>query len=348
MARQTEVLKIKKEDLKKLNIGECYTYKKLCDLLDIPYYKGGNQKKSQIDQFELFFSYEKTEKGGKYIINSVYDEPLDFEYKYPSNTKYANLIKIILLQYLSKKSGYKVYITSSQLWYQLGMINGYFIRYKKNREEIKKINPSMTSFEINDFYTRCSSKFSSIIASAFSSLQNQKLILVNKVSRIETTYVDRYGVEFTETRDATEKEEEVIMHVEHEVLKELGLSSIKQIGFHKDSPKYYEKTAKIFKEKYNWDNVYKAFKIIYNKNDVIEEISKEELYDNKKLLNGKIIDVIKENAESNYDKLGLTSYPMIELMDENGGELPKEVFYYPPSYIEQQGWLTNALIKLND
>lgn len=345
VARQVEKLEIKRENLEKLHIGDCYTYKKLCTILDIPY-RSGNQMYSQQEQFSLFFSYEKDKS--KFIITNIYDEPLEAEYDYPSNTKYAHLIKVILLQYIAKKPGYRTYITSSQLWYQLGMINGYFIKYKKDRENIIKINPSMTKFEINDFYSRCGSKFSSIVASAFSSLQNQKLIDVDKVTRIEEICLEDNGNYNIVVHDASDLEKKEVMRIERQVLNELGLSSIKQIGFHKDSAKYYERTAELFKEEFGWDNVYKAFKIIYNKDDVIEAISKEDLEYNKKILNGRIIETINQNACNNYDKFGLTSTNMIEMMMDNGGTLPEGQFYYPASYIDKQNWLTDTLIKIKD
>ena len=64
---------------KKLIIGELITYKDLCEVLQQPYYKGGNQKKSQLVEFSRFFDFEVKDR--KILIKEVYDEPKEKEYR---------------------------------------------------------------------------------------------------------------------------------------------------------------------------------------------------------------------------------------------------------------------------
>ncbi len=59
-----------KNDLPKLVIGQIYTYKQLTNLLQIPYYTGGNQKERQINLLKRFINFTKNKQW--YRINEIY------------------------------------------------------------------------------------------------------------------------------------------------------------------------------------------------------------------------------------------------------------------------------------
>ena len=55
----------------KLNVGDILNYKNLCELLHQPYYRG-NQKMSQMKEFQRYFNFEKIDR--KLFIKEIYDE----------------------------------------------------------------------------------------------------------------------------------------------------------------------------------------------------------------------------------------------------------------------------------
>lgn len=56
-----------------IEIGKSYRYKKLCELLQEPYYEGQNKKKEQLDDWSRFFSFDMVSKY-EYIIHEIYDK----------------------------------------------------------------------------------------------------------------------------------------------------------------------------------------------------------------------------------------------------------------------------------
>ncbi len=59
-------------DLPKLVIGQVYTYKQLTDLLQIPYYSGGNQKERQLNLLKRFINLTKNKHW--YKVNEIYKD----------------------------------------------------------------------------------------------------------------------------------------------------------------------------------------------------------------------------------------------------------------------------------
>ena len=157
-----------------LNIGDTLSYKDLCEKLNQPYYRG-NQKNAQLKEFKRYFNFENVNR--KIIITDIYDESLDPQARaVPKNAIYVKYISCVLLDHLSKQDGYRIYITKTKLWLLLGIITENYIKYNKNRKELKKLSNKMTDFEIREFFKRCNNNFPKIITSSLNSLQRRNLI----------------------------------------------------------------------------------------------------------------------------------------------------------------------------
>lgn len=78
-------------NINKLRIGESYTYKKLCEILEIKYYSGGNAKARQLKELRKQIKYEKN--GTKYTILELIDNDGNNVYNYYEDDNKDNNIK---------------------------------------------------------------------------------------------------------------------------------------------------------------------------------------------------------------------------------------------------------------
>ncbi len=140
-------------------------YPELCSILGQPTYKtGSNSYKAQLKEFERYFKWEKY--GQKFVIVDIYDEPLPKQdgRKKGNNSIYVTYIEAILLKYLSCKKDYTCYLTKNQLFYLLGMINGYYKRI--TLPELEMLDIRITKWELDNFYFRCNQRLTEILFSA--------------------------------------------------------------------------------------------------------------------------------------------------------------------------------------
>lgn len=70
----------------KLKIGELYTYKQLCEILEIKYYSGGNAKSRQLAELKDYIDYQKEKT--KYRILEVYGRNNFMSFDIENNISY--------------------------------------------------------------------------------------------------------------------------------------------------------------------------------------------------------------------------------------------------------------------
>ena len=159
---QEHILFVKEDDnlsledgVKRLSEGMVIkNYPELCKILgQVSYKTGSNSQKAQLKEFARYFKWEK--HGQKYIVIEIFDEPLPKQDKRKNgnNTIYVTYIEAILLKYLSCKKDFTCYLTKNQLFYLLGMINGYYKRI--TLDELELIDTRITKWELDNFYFRC-------------------------------------------------------------------------------------------------------------------------------------------------------------------------------------------------
>lgn len=311
--------------IKNLIIGDTLSYKELCKKLNQPVY-GGNQKKSQLKEFKRYFDFENVNR--KIIITDIYDEPLDSQSRaVPKNAIYVKFIECVLLDHLSKQDGYRVYISPTKLWLLFGIITDKYIKYNKDREELKKISDKMTDFEIKEFFKRCNNNFPKIVNSSLDSLQRRCLI---KYSKPYMIIEKNNGI--MEHREADDSEVSYILKTKRNVMDELGVEIEIQIYWNGQEEEYFNKLNNVFKEEKNWEGVYTCYKIVYDQENALEAFSKDAVQLCKLILNEKVI----ERMDTQANKL-------LENSINNPGS-----FQYPRVYPNMQHMLSNKLLKLED
>ena len=334
-------------NVKKLTVGEVITYKELCEILQQPYYKGGNQKRSQLAEFSRFFDYENIDR--KILIKEVYAEPKVKEYRYPANAIYAECIEKILMTYLSSQKDYTTYISSQYLYWTLGMVNRDYIEMQRPdnkevlRQDLRKnyewtaedVTDKSVNFYINDFYSRCRGKFADIIDSSLKSLQKRRLIEFSNVYHMyfeieeNDCVIKKYD---TYSNDAETKD---IMTIEREVLDLFGFENESEVWLHHVGKEYYKEITERAKELYpGLKGLYRCYKFLFDKNNIKNALTRDEENRKKKELNGKIIKFIDEQTEKNY----------LSTADVEYGE----GFKYTKKYEQAQYYLSNRLIKIKD
>lgn len=331
---------------KNLIIGELITYKDLCDVLQQPYYKGGNQKKSQLVEFSRFFDFEI--KNRKILIKEVYDIPKEKEYRYPANAIYAECIEKILMTYLSNQDKYVTYLSSQRLYLTLGMINYNYIEMQRpeNKETLRQdlrknyewseeeVEDKSVNFYINDFYNRCRSKFADIIDSSLKSLQKRRLIEYSNVYHMYFEEVDENG-KIIDRYDAYSNDAETkdIMTIEREVLDLFGFETESEVWLHRVGKEYYKEITERAKELYpELKGLYRCYKFLFDKTNIKNALSRDEEKQKKKELNDKVLKFINDQTEKNY----------LSTIDVGYGE----GFKYTRKYEQAQYYLSDRLIKI--
>ena len=312
--------------MKNLIIGDTLSYKELCKKLNQPVY-GGNQKKSQLKEFKRYFDFENVNR--KIIITDIYDEPLDPQARtVPKNAIYVKFIECVLLDHLSKQEGYKIYITRTKLWLLLGIITENYIKYNKNRKELKKLSNKMTDFEIREFFKRCNNNFPKIITGSLNSLQRRCLIKYSEPYMI----IEKDCNGKIEHREATDSEIAYIIKTKRNVMKQFGAEIEIQIYWNGQEEEYFAVLNDIFKEKQGWEGVYICYKIIYNQENALEAFSEDAVKFCKLMLNEKVI----ERMDTQADKL-------VEHSKNN-----PDGFQYPRVFPNMQHMLSNKLLRIED
>lgn len=312
-------------------------YPELCKLLNEPVYTG-IQKQNQLKEFKRYFDYEKS--GHKFLITDVYSKPKPKEYKVAANSKYVRFIESLLLSYLSEKDEEIVYVTQNELCGLLGIVNSKYFPMKNKKEDLLQLDPQMDLFEINNFYSRSHRKFKDIIDRSFISLKRRLLIDYDKVYRIGV-FEPEYGnsdIGTLKYHDASEAERKYILKTKRQVLKEFGYEFETQIYLGKnESREYYARISQIFREDMGWEFVNQCYRIIYDRRNVIEVISKEkEIIE----LNALILGAIDKQAEDIANK-------EVAFLPAAIGHKTME-FTYPDCYVDMQRILSKELIDIKE
>lgn len=324
-------------DTRKLVIGDNLTYKQLCDLLKVQV-KTGNGKKVQTEDWLRYFDYEKN--GTRYLITDVYDEPLEKEYKYPSNAIYIKYIEALLLSMLSSTEGNKIIISPGELYRCLGMVNAkYDIIYKLESSDrvkaLQDVHEQLTDFDISNFFNRCRTKFAKVVKSAFDSLQRRMLIKYSTEYEFFVYEEDEHTHEtLFKSYIANSDQIEYILRVRREALLKCGCDNEVQVYLKKKEQTYYKIVNNRFKKERNWYGVHKIYVINYCRDTSIQALQQDQLTLQRYGLNEALINFLDEQARRNYKKTAA--------LPRYGNE-----FRYSDSYADLQEVLSYELLNLD-
>lgn len=158
---------------KMLSTGMIFkNYKDLCIFLSQSI-KNSDSKIAQIDQFELYFSYDRL--GNKFIINEVYQTPL-IDY---TNSLYRQLIQKLILDMLVNNCNSEILLSTNQMLLTLHMTNDNYRLYKQDHELLSEVLNIPIEY-IEDFYSNTDDKLIKAIDNALKDLQEKCLIKFDK------------------------------------------------------------------------------------------------------------------------------------------------------------------------
>ena len=338
-------------DTSKLQVGQVVkNYKELCNILGMPIYKSGsNQDKAQKKLYKRYFEWEKT--GQKIVVLDIYDEPLESGDARQSGNRniYLKYIESILLKYVYHKKGQVCYITKNQLWTILGMINSNYkkIPWKVLQNEDEYLD--ISKWEFDKFYMRCSSKLNSILYGALRNLDNRSLIKWE----IQTMIVipDTKG-KMSNHYVANDNEIRRILAVERKVLKEMGFESKNHVACCMKLQEFYSKVNSELYDLYGWERKYERIKIIFNSEDIKEEIPRNEYKLQMMMISDLIVEAMDNNAQTMVDnryKKALKEYE--DYVTGYFGKPPKleeidDIFTYPKYFVDIQRKLSQKFLSV--
>jgi hypothetical protein len=210
------------------------------------------------------------------------------------------------------------------------MINNNFLEYRSQYEKLTEEN-NITLYDVKNFYERCNSNFPNIIKSSLNSLQRRCLIKYSKPYMIGQ--IDENG--FINYREATDSEVKYILKTKRSLLNTLGVEDEIAIHWMGLSSEYYKMLDSTFEEEQKWYKVFEAYKIIYNKEDIIDTLPQEQLKLEKMGLNDLIINKMNTQADNLYQK---------KIEAEKEGKMPK--INYHDTYVNSQYLLSDKLLKI--
>ena len=339
-------------DVSKLQVGQVYSYKQLCELTGAEYKKGSSQKTHlqgfNEDGFSRFMKLEKVARG-KHLIKEIYDEPLPIVNGrlLGNSSVYFKFIELIVLRYLSKKyDDNEVIFSRRKLWLLLGMINENYRKIKKANLIALSGGELITSEDIDSFYLRCNSKLNKILTTALTNLSKRKLVDFE-----ERTVICKLKNGYHTHEVATKEEREKIISLEYDILQEFGCEDTGEIVYKKLAKKYYERVSEIVKSKYKWEYYYKAYSIVFNHKNIERSIPRLEksLDEAIRELNNQIVNALNKEANTTYNREVKKYNEIFEQAEDNPADLRKLSYVKMPraNYILAQKILANELINIS-
>lgn len=330
-----------------LTVGmEIKNYKMMCFVLGEEERKGSPRKR-QIENWERYFKYNKNKQ--KYIINEVYDMPLEKEkiILKGNHSIYIKYIETILLYLLSNQENQTLVCTKNYLLVALGITGRNYIDTKLRDKLVK--DKVFKQYDINEFDNRAYQILDRILFSALNNLQRRCLLNWNQELHIKA--IDQETLESIEWV-ANEEEIRNFTDVKYNIIKQLGIDegnpdkydSLRDIYFYNKTEKFYNLLKDQLYDKFGWDNTYIKYRLIYKTENVTDAISKTEkqlesiIKKNKSELNDKVLIALNNNATNHYDNLIAKIQSDYDYICELNNKNPKD---FPYDYSVTERYIPN-------
>lgn len=223
----------------------------------------------------------------------------------------------------------------------LGMINEKY--GKLSNEEMYKINPMFTKFEIKNFYIRSNQKLEKILFSALNNLKSRCLI---EWELLTVIHEESDGKEHWIIASDEDKRE--ILIAKREILEKYGYKNIYQVFVNNKQLDFFTDVNDLLYERHEWDYFFKRYKIIFDAKNIRKAIPETEIQLNRELLNKEVLSYLNEEAQKQYDK-SMNKYidAIEEAEDEREFMAAMNSWKLPPNYVLAQTLLANELIKID-
>lgn len=289
---------------------------------------------AQMKRWGNYFNYER--QGQKFTIKELYETPLSrVDGRKLKVGVYVNCVECLLMDYLLKHNGKPTYLSKLDWCLKLGMMNERFSEYiplrdrvlsdgvlEVSEEDKERFSPlerkiatkyhlQLGSEDISVFYNLALEKSYSILNSSIKSMENRKLVKCSKVFIIVYDDGTRRIID-----DSNEELAKVVLRVQRQALKSMGLDKINQVYTTHQVHRYYKEIKKQI-EKHNktledgapkWTEIKERTKIIYLEDEIqkqlplnaqhLAKITSEEIADHRRELNDKVVTSLTELEQS--------------------------------------------------
>jgi len=304
--------------MENLELNKPYTYKKLCEVLEVKYQRG-NSKPSQLRELKTLCKVDLFEKG-KYVISEIYASPIPKidsrgehqKFRNSNTADYIAPIEKLLLDFLAEateNSNGEVIQSTNQMFIKLNMVNR---NYQTGKYRTGKLATKIGVHKpiIDDYYNSVDGMLVRNLEKALNELSEKRLITWHKVImyiKWETqaqhfgtpNYIkcevkkDKYGedIKVYKLKEslypfyyvADDEMEIYITKTERSVLNEMGYNTKdhNKIGHVRRDGKieeFYEKVDKILLEKKQISRYYRSYKVLFDREFILEEIDNTNEY----------------------------------------------------------------------
>lgn len=269
-----------------LEIGKEYTYKQLCESLNLTP-KGGNAKQKQLKELTNIYNY--TKNGTKYLINSINNNNNNNIEVIDKRSITLDNIRHILITTLSNLNDENTYFcTNKDLLRLFYMINNNYYSIINNNYNTLVVGEH---FNFDDSFLQYVDLTYEILKptlkSALKSMESHKEILVNKGYKI---WKNINGVKtLTQCVVATDELGKELFKIQGDAMKELGIKNESELFGKKIYLKqdYYNLCNKKASETLGIDGFYQCYAIILNTSKMTWDLEQE-----RSILNDKIYDKV--------------------------------------------------------
>ena len=282
-----------------LVVGQKYTYKKMCELLDEPY-KGGTAKAAQLKEWSRFYKLQKDRT--KYTVVQKYDEPLPKEMRKSTSSFYDLFFRVLSIIASERMESNRRIVTDMGDQYRLEVTHGdlyHFLGFPKHYHPIGEY-PETSNYYNSVLFNKCSDR----VGDALRSLQKQRKL----------SYTDSYmlGDKKKRLHVASEDEKDRILDCNSSALNNNECMSY-SVAFAKNIvPKIDKDTLELYQEIYDpeIDAIYRLWEIDIPKNKILinnEEKILWELEDCIEELNEQFVNTLDTRGKNLFSKSALPS-----------------------------------------
>lgn len=283
-SKEISILKEKKE---------FKNYRDLCNHLNWEISEG-NSKKKQLKELDLICRYSKN--GNKFIIEEVYEDRADAEFKKACRVKYMDNLENIIMGYLLfRGDGRKCVASKNYFMKEVGLINNNFSLCKEYQfKTAKHLNVDIRT--VSEYFNLNTKSLKADLERALKNLSRMKLIDYNVVTLLckheKINDIEKYVFEEREdklgnkslecyiTHDAidsftvaTDEERDILLMAGRQSLEILGLRDITEVYSKGKAIEYYELVKNFTRFKIpNYKFSYEGYDIIFRKEAIEREL----------------------------------------------------------------------------
>ena len=335
-------------NINNLQVGQVVkNYKELCALLGIKV-EAGNSKKAQLKELDRFVKYHK--EGNKFVIDEIYSiakDKIDLRNEGNSSIYGDNIKRLLLLLMATSVENDEIILPISILLNKLSMVN---INYSLGRRNQDKLSEVLNIDEkyISEFYDTTHQNLKRTLETNLNQLDRKAILrwetvrmICKKVAIVKYNELDEIEIDMDtnkvqynikeEYSVATKEQDLLILEAENDILKELKLEDINDVFRCGKADIFYKKVYSILKRKANIKYYFNGYKLIYNRDIVIEELEKygEDMCDVRHELNNIVKEKIFDNAIKRQEKI-------INEFKNVMGELPPDIKDYKSMRLSEE------------